>query len=146
MKHGVTELTTARSCASRRRSSSRSATSSSTSAATRKPRRRPRSAIANKHRALIDAEYALNSDGGGGTLDDDTGKPLFFGLQTAEKTYADFTLTARNPGGHSSQPRADNAIYDLAAALVKLREFSFPVMWNDTTVASFRAGGQDHAG
>ena len=59
-------------------------------------------AVANKHRALIDAEYALNSDGGGGTLDDDTGKPLFFGLQTAEKTYADFTLTTRNPGGHSS--------------------------------------------
>ena len=55
-------------------------------------------AVANKHRALIDAEYALNSDGGGGTLDDDTGKPLFFGLQTAEKTYADFKLTTRNPG------------------------------------------------
>ena len=59
-------------------------------------------AVANKHRALIDAEYALNSDGGGGTLDDDTGKPLFFGLQTAEKTYADFKLTTHNPGGHSS--------------------------------------------
>ena len=71
-------------------------------------------AVANKHRALIDAEYALNSDGGGGTLDDATGKPLFFGLQTAEKTYADFKLTTRNPGGHSSLPRADNAIYDLA--------------------------------
>ncbi len=59
-------------------------------------------AVANKHRQLIDAEYALNSDGGGGTLDDETGKPLFFGLQTAEKTYADFKLTTRNPGGHSS--------------------------------------------
>ena len=52
-------------------------------------------------------------------LDDNTGKPLYFGLQTAEKTYADFTLTARNPGGHSSLPRADNAIYDLAAALLQ---------------------------
>ena len=57
------------------------------------------------HRDLIDAEYALNSDAGGGVLDDDTGKPLFFSLQAAEKTYADFTLTVHNPGGHSSQPR-----------------------------------------
>ena len=103
-------------------------------------------AVANKHRQLIDAEYALNSDGGGGTLDDDTGKPLFFGLQTAEKTYADFTLTTRNAGGHSSTPRADNAIYDLAAALVKLRQFSFPVMWNDTTVANFRAAAKTTPG
>ena len=103
-------------------------------------------AVANKHRQLIDAEYALNSDGGGGTLDDDTGKPLFFGLQTAEKTYADFSLTTRNAGGHSSTPRADNAIYDLAAALVKLRQFSFPVMWNDTTVANFRAAAKTTPG
>jgi acetylornithine deacetylase/succinyl-diaminopimelate desuccinylase-like protein len=103
-------------------------------------------AVANKHRALIDAEYALNSDGGGGTLDDATGRPLFFGLQTAEKTYADFKLTTRNPGGHSSLPRPDNAIYDLATALVKLRQFSFPVMWNDTTVASFRAASKTTPG
>ena len=103
-------------------------------------------AMAKNHRELIDAEYALNADGGGGTLDDETGKPLYFGLQTAEKTYADFTLTTRNPGGHSSQPRADNAIYDLAVALVKLREFSFPVMWNDTTIASFRAAGKTTPG
>ena len=56
--------------------------------------RRSRTSIAQ----LIDAEYALNSDGGGGTLDDETGKPLFFGLQTAEKTYADFTLTDAQSG------------------------------------------------
>jgi acetylornithine deacetylase/succinyl-diaminopimelate desuccinylase-like protein len=103
-------------------------------------------AVANKHRGLIDAEYALNADGGGGTLDDDTGKPLFFGLQTAEKTYADFKLTTRNAGGHSSMPRADNAIYDLAAALVKLRQHSFPVLWNDTTVAGFRAASKTTPG
>ena len=94
-----------------------------------------------QHRALVDAEFALNSDGGGGTLDDDTGKPLYYSLQTAEKTYADFTVTARNPGGHSSQPRDDNAIYDLAAALLKVRDYKFPVMWNDTTLASFRQAG-----
>ena len=103
-------------------------------------------AVANQHRALIDAEYALNTDGGGGVLDDATGKPLFFGFQTAEKTYADFTLTTRNPGGHSSLPRPDNAIYDLAAALVKLRQFSFPVMWNDTTIAGFRESARTTPG
>jgi acetylornithine deacetylase/succinyl-diaminopimelate desuccinylase-like protein len=103
-------------------------------------------AVARDHRALVDAEYALNSDGGGGTLDDATGKPLFFGLQTAEKTYADFTLTTRNPGGHSSLPRPDNAIYDLAVALGKLRQFSFPVMSNDTTIASFRASAKTTPG
>jgi acetylornithine deacetylase/succinyl-diaminopimelate desuccinylase-like protein len=98
--------------------------------------------VVREHRALVDAEYALNADGGGGTLDDATGKPLYFSFQTAEKTYADFTLTVRNPGGHSSQPRPDNAIYELAAGLVKLREFHFPVMWNDTTIASLRQQGE----
>jgi acetylornithine deacetylase/succinyl-diaminopimelate desuccinylase-like protein len=102
--------------------------------------------IARNHRELIDAEYALNSDSGGGALDDKTGKPTMFAIQTAEKTYADYTLTTRNPGGHSSTPRPDNAIYDLATALVKLRAYSFPVMWNDTTIASFRAGGNTTPG
>ncbi len=102
--------------------------------------------IARNRRELIDAEYALNSDGGGGTLDDKTGKPIHYGLQTAEKTYADFTLTTRNPGGHSSVPRPDNAIYDLATALVKLRAYSFPVMWNDTTLASVRDAGKTTPG
>jgi acetylornithine deacetylase/succinyl-diaminopimelate desuccinylase-like protein len=102
--------------------------------------------IARNHRQLIDAEYALNSDSGGGTLDDETGKATLYAVQTAEKTYADFILTTRNPGGHSSAPRADNAIYDLAAALTKLRAFSFPVMWNDTTIASFREGGKSTPG
>jgi acetylornithine deacetylase/succinyl-diaminopimelate desuccinylase-like protein len=94
------------------------------------------------HRDLIDAEFALNSDAGGGVLDDDTGKPLFFSLQAAEKTYADFTLTARNPGGHSSLPRPDNAIYDLATALGKVQAYAFPVMSNDITIGSFRAAGK----
>ncbi len=93
--------------------------------------------VVQNHRELIDAEYALNSDGGGGTLDDATGKALYFTLQAAEKTYADYYLTARNPGGHSSLPRDDNAIYELADALTKLRAYKFPVQWNDTTVASF---------
>jgi acetylornithine deacetylase/succinyl-diaminopimelate desuccinylase-like protein len=103
-------------------------------------------AMTRNHRDLIDAEFALNSDSGGGSLDDDTGKPRFYRLQTAEKTYADFTLTVRNPGGHSSQPRPDNAIYDLSTALVALRQYSCPVQWNETTLASLRTAGQNTSG
>ena len=87
------------------------------------------------HRALVDAEFALNSDGGGGIPRRGAAARPGSAWQTAEKTFASFELTARNPGGHSSQPRADNAIYDLAAALGKLQAYRFPVMWNDTTLA-----------
>ncbi len=90
------------------------------------------------HRELVDAEFALNSDGGGGSIGEDD-RDLMYGLQTAEKTYASFELTVRNPGGHSSAPRADNAIYELAAALGRLQAYQFPVMWNDTTIAYYRA-------
>jgi acetylornithine deacetylase/succinyl-diaminopimelate desuccinylase-like protein len=102
---------------------------------------RTATALVREHRSLIDAEFALNSDAGGGTLDEGTGAPQSYGLQTAEKTFASFTLTARNPGGHSSQPRPDNAIYDLMDALSRVRAHQFPVMWNDTTLASLRAAG-----
>jgi len=96
------------------------------------------SALLAQHRELLgDAEFALNSDAGGGQLDTN-GRGISFVLQTAEKTYASFTFTARNPGGHSSQPREDNAIYDLGDALARLRAFQFPLMWNDTTIESFR--------
>jgi len=94
------------------------------------------------HRALIDAEFALNSDAGGGGLSEETGAPLGYEMQTAEKTYVSYRLTARNPGGHSSLPRADNAIFDLADAINRVRAYEFPVMWNDTTVRSFSAAGQ----
>lgn len=101
--------------------------------------------LVNNHRDLIDAEFALNSDGGGGTLGED-GRPLVYGLQTAEKTYASFELTTRNPGGHSSLPRKDNAIYELADALKKVQAYRFPVMWSDTTLAYFKASGEVTAG
>jgi acetylornithine deacetylase/succinyl-diaminopimelate desuccinylase-like protein len=83
-------------------------------------------------------EYALNADaGGGGYLADGT---LFgFGIQTAEKTYQTFTFTATNPGGHSSRPRPDNAIYDLAHTLQRLEEYRFEPRLNDTTRAYFSA-------
>lgn len=88
---------------------------------------------------LADAEFALNGDGGQGVLNDETGKPEVYYIQGAEKYYASFELTARNAGGHSSEPRADNAIYDLADALEALRRYQFPVMWNDWTLGNFAA-------
>jgi acetylornithine deacetylase/succinyl-diaminopimelate desuccinylase-like protein len=97
------------------------------------------------HRELIDAEYALNSDGGGGTLDA-AGAALIYNVQTAEKTFASFELTVRNPGGHSSRPRADNAIYELADALKRVQAYAFPVSWNDTTLAAFAARGKTTPG
>lgn len=96
--------------------------------------------LVSEHRDLIDAEFALNADAGGGSLSE-SGVPAAYALQTAEKTFASFTLTAHNPGGHSSLPRPDNAIYDIADALQRVRGYQFPVMWNDTTIASFRAAG-----
>ena len=95
--------------------------------------------LATKYRELTDAEFALNGDGGGGELDKDTGKPQFYAVQGAEKSYASFELTARNAGGHSSQPRPDNAIYELADALKSLQGYSFPVLWNDWTIGNFKA-------
>jgi acetylornithine deacetylase/succinyl-diaminopimelate desuccinylase-like protein len=95
--------------------------------------------LVTRHRQLIDAEFALNGDGGGGSLDSGSGKPQYYKVQGAEKSYASFTLTAHNPGGHSSQPRPDNAIYELADALKAVQGYSFPVMWNDWTIGSFKA-------
>jgi acetylornithine deacetylase/succinyl-diaminopimelate desuccinylase-like protein len=91
-----------------------------------------------EHRPLIDAAYAIN-EGGGGTLDGAgaTARPLFHSIQAAEKVYTDFTLTATNPGGHSSVPRPDNAIYQLSDALARLSRFRFPVELNPTTKAFF---------
>ena len=84
------------------------------------------------HRHLTDAEFALNDDGGGGQLDA-PGKPVAYFLQSAEKTYATFELTVTNPGGHSSTPRTDNAIYDLAAVLKRIEAHRFPVMTTEAT-------------
>ncbi len=103
-------------------------------------------ALLRDHRVLLgDAEFALNADAWGGVVNDE-GTPVAFSVQTAEKTYASYTLTARNPGGHSSQPRPDNAIFDLMEALSRVRAHRFPVMWNDTTIESFRATGAQVGG
>ena len=91
---------------------------------------------ATEWKAQLDAEYGLNADGGGGAFAAD-GHVIGFALQTAEKTYADYTLTVRNRGGHSSQPRADNAIYMLSNALQRLEQYRFTPMLNETTRAYF---------
>jgi acetylornithine deacetylase/succinyl-diaminopimelate desuccinylase-like protein len=91
---------------------------------------------ASEWRDLIDAEYALNGDAGGGSVFPD-GRVESFGIQIAEKTYADFRLTAVNRGGHSSTPRPDNAIYALASALTAIERHRFPAMINDATRASY---------
>ena len=90
--------------------------------------------LIDNHRPLIDAAYAIN-EGGGGTLDGD--RPIFHSIQAAEKVYVDFTLTTTNPGGHSSVPRPDNAIYSLAEALGKLSHFRFPVALNEISRSFF---------
>lgn len=88
----------------------------------------------------IDPDFILNSDAGGGVLAPD-GSPIFFSVQGAEKTFATFELTIVNPGGHSSRPRADNAIYQLAHALEKIEAYKFPVQYSDLTLAYFKAAG-----
>lgn len=81
-------------------------------------------------------DFVLNADAGGGAYLAD-GRLLGFGIQTAEKIYQSFTFTATNPGGHSSRPRPDNAIYELAHALERVEHFRFEPHLNETTRAYF---------
>ncbi|MBL8270895.1 M20/M25/M40 family metallo-hydrolase [Steroidobacter sp.] len=83
------------------------------------------------------AELVLNGDAGGGLLSEE-GKPVVYGLQAGEKTYADFKLTVTNPGGHSSRPTKSNAINQLAKALDRIAQYQFPPMHNELTLAYFR--------
>ena len=85
-----------------------------------------------------DAYMLLNGDGGGGNLSED-GKPTYFALEGAEKAYGDYTLTFTNPGGHSSAPRKENAIYEMAAALTRIGNHQFTPQLNDITKAYFTA-------
>ena len=91
--------------------------------------------LIRNHKAVIDAEYAIN-EGGGGTLNVDA--PLFHSVQAAEKVPVNFTVTALNTGGHSSVPRPDNAIYALTEALGRLARHTFPVALNEVTRPFFQ--------
>ena len=87
--------------------------------------------LIKEHRDWIDAEYCINLDGG--EFEMIKGKRVLAGLQASEKVYADFQLETTNPGGHSSVPGAENAIYELAAALLKVQAYVFPLEINEIT-------------
>jgi acetylornithine deacetylase/succinyl-diaminopimelate desuccinylase-like protein len=101
--------------------------------------------LAYEREDLAKAEFALNSDAGGGDLSAD-GKPLVYLVQAAEKTYVTWEVTVRNPGGHSSRPRPDNAIYDLADAIKKIQAYRFPVRWSEMTQTFFEETGEQLGG
>lgn len=88
-----------------------------------------------EHRELVDAAFALN-EGGGGAIQN--GRRIANSVQAAEKVYVTYHLEVTNPGGHSSVPRADNAIYELAAALGRIAAHQFPVELNEVTRGYFR--------
>jgi acetylornithine deacetylase/succinyl-diaminopimelate desuccinylase-like protein len=87
--------------------------------------------LLRNHRDLIDAEFALNPDSGGVSMDH--GKPLAVEFEATEKLYADFQVLATNPGGHSSLPKPDNAIYHVADALGVVERSPFPFELNAVT-------------
>ncbi|MCX6137910.1 MAG: M20/M25/M40 family metallo-hydrolase [Ignavibacteriales bacterium] len=87
--------------------------------------------LLTNHRDLIDAEYCINPDGGGG--DSKNGRDIVMTIQTSEKVYLDFKLEVHNKGGHSAVPVKENAIYRLAAALTRLAAYDFPINLNETT-------------
>jgi acetylornithine deacetylase/succinyl-diaminopimelate desuccinylase-like protein len=95
--------------------------------------------LANHERDLIDAAFALNEGGGGDT--DGKGKIVDQGIQVGEKIYQDYKLVATNPGGHSSQPVRDNALYAMSEALLKVRDHEFPQEFSDTTRVFFERAG-----
>jgi acetylornithine deacetylase/succinyl-diaminopimelate desuccinylase-like protein len=101
--------------------------------------------LIENHRGSIDAAFALN-EGGGGRYDRETGAYQYVAVLAAEKVYQDFTLTATNPGGHSSRPMPENAIYQLTRALAKIEAHSFPIEFNDTSRAYFQKFGKVEGG
>lgn len=99
--------------------------------------------LANR-RDLINAEFAINLEGGGGAMR--RGEPIRMGIQTCEKVYVSFELEVKNRGGHSSLPVKDNAIYRLAAGLTRLSQYDFPIRLNETTRLFFERTAQQEEG
>ncbi|MGC2195958.1 MAG: M20/M25/M40 family metallo-hydrolase [Terriglobales bacterium] len=91
--------------------------------------------LLKNHRELVDAEFVLNHDGGG--ITSEHGKPVMMDVDATEKLYADYQLSVTNPGGHSSLPVPDNAIYHLANGLVRLEHYEFPMELNSVTRAYY---------
>lgn len=95
--------------------------------------------LVNEHRALIDAEFALN-EGGWGRMDE-SGKRIYLGINSGEKTPVNFRLEVTNPGGHSMRPVKDNAIYRLAAGLLKIGAYDFPIQTTESSRGFFAKMG-----
>lgn len=93
--------------------------------------------LLKNHRDLVDAEFTINPDAGGPELEH--GHATSLNVEATEKLYADFRLTSTNPGGHSSLPRPDNAIYALTDALSRLEKYTFPLETNEVTRSYFAA-------
>lgn len=91
--------------------------------------------LLKEHKNWIDAEYCINLDAG--EFERLRGRRMLAGLQASEKVYADYQFETTSPGGHSSIPLADNAIYELGAALTRLQKYSFPVRINEVTRTYF---------
>jgi acetylornithine deacetylase/succinyl-diaminopimelate desuccinylase-like protein len=91
--------------------------------------------LLQNHRERITADFVINPDGGG--VDLEHGKPVTVEINASEKLYADYQLSATNPGGHSSLPVPDNAIYHIAAAVSHIAAYTFPFELNPTTRAYF---------
>jgi acetylornithine deacetylase/succinyl-diaminopimelate desuccinylase-like protein len=101
--------------------------------------------LLKNQRALVDAGLVINHDAGNGEMLD--GQRLWNTIQTAEKVYATYSLTAHGTGGHSSLPPRDNAIFRLARALTRLGDYQFPVQISETTriyleAVANRVGGE----
>ena len=90
------------------------------------------------------AQLVMNIDASSGTLSEETGRPLYWSWQGAEKTYMDFQLEVTNPGGHSSMPRPDNAIAQLARALERVSAYRFAPEINDITRSYFAKAAEIH--
>jgi acetylornithine deacetylase/succinyl-diaminopimelate desuccinylase-like protein len=93
---------------------------------------------------LIKAAYVINTDAGGGQID--KGRRLRNPVQTSEKIYATYLLEVTSPGGHSSLPPRDNAIYTLAKGLERLAGYDFPVRLNPSTRAFFIRSAEQESG
>jgi len=100
--------------------------------------------LVTNHRELIDADFCINPDGGGG--DEKNGKPVGLGIQTSEKIFVSYKLETKNKGGHSSLPVKDNAIYRLAAGLTRLAKYDFPLRLNETTRTFFEKSAEIESG
>jgi acetylornithine deacetylase/succinyl-diaminopimelate desuccinylase-like protein len=100
--------------------------------------------LLDNHRELVNAGFALNPDAGGPELE--KGKAVSMDVEATEKLYADYRVTATNPGGHSSLPRPDNAIYAVADALGRLEKYQFPLETNEVTRTYFASSAAHEEG